>query len=475
MKSGVPALLTLLLVCAAKAQADEPPATDKRPMPEVSPDVLQETPPRETHETTRVALEDPLKVGGLMYLRADAGLADLGRTWSVGGLQVPRPELQGFALPALVDVYLDARPHEHVRGMVVGRLIHDPALNPYPAPTVLGGRPEPAPPNPTVALDQLWLRFDIGGRLFVTLGRQHVKWGTGRFWSPTDFLSPLKRDILARFDTRLGTDMVRLQLPVLGTATNFYAIGLVNTQGPASQPLRFGAAARAETVFLGAEVGASAVAQQGRKPRYGLDVSMPLGLLDFTGELALRTDTDVPLWRTVASPSPDGPYSARFEPYPLQTVYPQATLGLALHRSLDELHALSIGVEFFYNGAGYQGADVLPWLLLQDAYQPFYAASAYAGGFASYEWGDLDRKSLTLTTLANLADGSYLSRLDVGLRWFTVLELELFLAVPFGTRGGEFRFGLELPAQELGDGRVSQPVSVPTPLFELGAGFRIKL
>jgi hypothetical protein len=40
--------------------------------------------------------------------------------------------------------------------------------------------------GPNSLLDQMWIRFDILETVFVTAGKQHVRWGTGRFWQPTD-------------------------------------------------------------------------------------------------------------------------------------------------------------------------------------------------------------------------------------------------------------------------------------------------
>ena len=62
-----------------------------------------------------------------------------------------------------------------------------------------------------VLLDQAWLRFDLGRTLFITAGKQHVKWGTSRFWNPTDFLQR-KRNPLEPFDVRTGVNMVKLPI-----------------------------------------------------------------------------------------------------------------------------------------------------------------------------------------------------------------------------------------------------------------------
>ena len=44
------------------------------------------------------------------------------------------------------------------------------------------------------------------------------------------------------------------------------------------------------------ELIASAAFQQGRRPRYGLDLSFGVGVLDFNAELALVRDSNVRLW-----------------------------------------------------------------------------------------------------------------------------------------------------------------------------------
>ena len=56
--------------------------------------------------------------------------------------------------------------------------------------------------NPAVILDQLYLRFDILRTVFVTVGRQKMKWGTAHVWNPTDALNAQKRDPLQPRRTR---------------------------------------------------------------------------------------------------------------------------------------------------------------------------------------------------------------------------------------------------------------------------------
>jgi len=118
-----------------------------------------------------------------------------------------------------------------VRGFALARTIFDPTL-PATASTGLstfGSGSQAAIPtrrrqlefslrgaghaHTGVLLDQMWLRFDIKHTVFVTAGRQHVRWGTARFWTPTDFLHIQHRNPLDVFDARTGTTMIKVHVP----------------------------------------------------------------------------------------------------------------------------------------------------------------------------------------------------------------------------------------------------------------------
>jgi len=144
-----------------------------------------------TRFSAEVAPEDPLKIGGQIYLRAQSS-AQQGQSagnWTLSS-------------PSLLDAYMDVRPNDRVRGFVLARTIFDPTL-PATASTSFaaisggsqGGASTGGAANlsslfgvqatrtPRVLLDQMWLRFDIKHTVFVTAGRQHVRWGTARFWT----------------------------------------------------------------------------------------------------------------------------------------------------------------------------------------------------------------------------------------------------------------------------------------------------
>ncbi len=100
-----------------------------------------------------------------------------------------------------------------------------------------------------MVLDQAWVKFDIERAAFVSLGKQHVKWGTGHIWNPTDALNPQHLDPLQPYDLRLGANLLTIQVPWAGTKqSNLCAIALLDNPQPASTTQQGGGAFRAETV-----------------------------------------------------------------------------------------------------------------------------------------------------------------------------------------------------------------------------------
>lgn len=433
--------------------------------------------------------EDPLDVGGLLYLRAATA-------WSRG---VP-PSDWALSTPSLLDTYLDVRPNDRVRGFALGRLTYDPSL--ATTGLDLAGRPVTRPQTRAV-LDQLYVNFDLARTVFVTAGKQHVKWGTGRFWNPADFLHPVRRDPLAQFDDRTGVTIVRAHLPWEARGWNLYAAAVLEdlagevggAQGGAGGAApgtvgKIGGAARAEVVLGGVEVAASAAAQRGHAPRFGLDGSFGLWDLDVTGELALTRGRDVPAFRRTAE---DPDTLAGWERAPDGRTTPQAVVGVAWSWKYSDEDSLVLGGEYFFNDAGYDDAQAYPVLIaspylhlldvaapferdLRTAFTPFYLGRHYAGAFLTLprpgRWNDT---TLTFSALANLSDGSGLVRVDHAVLLNTYLTLETFLAGHLGKEGGEFRMGFDVGPQPLAVGGATPPFTLPTPVLDLGVALRVKL
>ena len=464
-----------------------------------------------------VAPEDPLKIGGQIYLRAQSS-AQQGQSagnWTLSS-------------PSLLDAYMDVRPNDRVRGFVLARTIFDPTL-PATASTSLstvsggsqGGASTGGAANlsslfgvqatrtPRVLLDQMWLRFDIKHTVFVTAGRQHVRWGTARFWTPTDFLHIQHRNPLDVFDARTGTTMIKVHVPWEAQGWNFYAYGL--TEGADATPTAsaLAGAARAEMVWSSAELGLGGVAQRGHKPKLAADLSAGIWDLDFYGEVALRFGQDIDRVRYDSSAYanlPDVPYNsldstpwlvqalehrvdALYPLAPSSGVKPQATGGVSYSIKYAANDVFTISAEYFYNGLGYNDTAVYPGLVLPHAQtlrEPatfFYLGRHYAGVFASapapYSW---DNTTFTLSNLANLSDRSGITRFDYSFILLTHLRFEAFGAVHWGERNGEFRFGMNpinlgsFTDPFSGLSSTPQQLSGRSPaLFDLGVGLRASI
>ncbi|HTP24302.1 MAG TPA: hypothetical protein VMK12_01415 [Anaeromyxobacteraceae bacterium] len=424
--------------------------------------------------------DDPLKIGGQLYLRSNLSARE----------HAP-PSQWTLTVPSLTDVFLDVRPTNRVRGFVLGRMFFDPTLSS----TATGLASGAATPNPQVLLDQLWLRFDLARTVFFSLGRQHVKWGAGHFWNPTDYLHPVKLDPLAPFDERTGIFLARLDLPWERRGWNLYAIAAfeslatqatsafltsvpaaTGTSSTLAQPVRpsntlgqVGGGARAELVLGRWELGADGIAQRGIRPRLGFDVSGPVGELDVRGELSLRTRSDVPLYRgTIAS----------FETYQPGGIRPAAVGAVEWsHRYADrETNVFTVGLEYFYNsnGYGYDERGLYPVLLANGAFVSFYVGRHYAGGyFRLASPGSWNLHTFLLSAIANLSDQSAVVRFDWSMTLLTYLTVEAYVQGHLGTDGGEFRLGIDLPKNAIGVG--SPAMFVGTPIADCGLNVRVAL
>ncbi len=435
--------------------------------------------------------DNPLQLGGQLYLRAFA-FARQG--------QPPSDWL--FTAPALVDGYLDARPSDRVRGFLLARMQYDPALgsgagSSLGLPSLTSGTASPA--NPRVLLDQLWLRFDVEKTAFVTAGKQHVKWGTGRFWNPTDFLHAVRRDPLAVFDARTGTTMLRVHVPWERRGWNFYGIAIAEplTAAPSTGALDpstgglgasaagapdpqqvggIGGAARAEIVLGPSELGLGAVVQRGHRARFALDASAGVLDLDLYGEAALKTGSELPLYRERAGAGPGTPLLSRYEAYQPSGLTPAVTLGARWGHKYSDEDSLELGLEWFYQRTGYADSAVYPLLIGANAFTPFYLGRQYAGAYLLLpNPGSWNQTTFILSTLGNLSDRTFVTRLDYSVLVLTYLRFEAYGQVHYGPSAGEFRLGLSVPPQDLGNGFTTPSVALGASTFDLGVALRVSL
>lgn len=400
--------------------------------------------------------EDPLTIGGMLYLR-------FASTFNDG---VPFEDAT-LSMPNLLDLYLDARPDPRVRGFFSGRLRYDPTVA-AGARDLLGQAREPA----KVLVDQLWLKTDIARRVFLTVGQQRIKWGASRLFNPTDFINSVQRDPLALFDERTGVPLVKVHVPIESLGWNAYGLLLL---GGAETLSDVGYALRLEMVFGTAEIALSGAFGGGRKTQLGADLSAGVGDFDVTLEVAVTDETDRRRYSgdfdlaTLTLPTSEayGAWAAR------------VSGGIQYEFKPNDDDMMIVGVEYYYNPLGYTDPTLYPYLLLTGAAKSLELGQHYAGLVwawpAPLSWDD---GSIAVSTLANLSDPSFVTRLDVSARVHTRLTIEAYVQAHYGKRGGELRFGLEVPDLPAIPGFSDEPTpafSVPPPLLMVGLNLRVAL
>jgi hypothetical protein len=413
--------------------------------------------------STLGAVNDVLDMGAFVYLRAQYDVRD-------DVLLKSEP----FLSNNLLDVYLDGRPSDRVRAFVQGRLIYQPT----PASGFLVRTSTAASETLTAALDQLWLKLDLERTVFVTLGRQRIKWGSGRSWNPTDFLNQNARDPLNIFDERLGVDLVKLHVPVESLGWNFYALAAFSG---AKSPEEIGGALRAEIVLGEAELALSTAFRKDRPLRFGADLSAAVGPFDVHSELAISRRVRTPFF----SGTLDSIFRGEVELMPVQTYFRRdATIvqwvnGIELAIKYSDQDSFYVGAEYFYNGAGYGSSELYPLLLISRQFNAFYVGKNYGSLFVLLPGpGNWNDTTFTLAAIANLSDGSGVARLDYQVALLTYLRFNAFVQMHGGARG-EFRFGFDarnvnplvLERLELG----SEGFVQPPPRVSLGVGLSVEI
>ncbi len=377
--------------------------------------------------------DNKLVLGGKLYLRTEYNAYR-------DGVASEFP----WQSPSYLDFYGDARPSERVRAYTSARLRYDFSVTEGALDTNGQVRRKQQ-----IALNELWLKFDLERVVFVTAGRQVVRWGAGRFWNPTDFLNSQYKDPLAVFDERLGLALVKAHLPIESLGWNFYAVANLED---AARPDEVGGALRAEMVLGLAELSLTAAKRKGTPAQYGVDLSAGLGPIDLKGEVALQRGLSAPFYQgpfNLTGLSPPYDVTDLAEPTPslrADSWFPRAVLGFEWGLKYSDDDALYVGGEYFYNSMGYRNVDKYAYLFMRGAYVPLYTGVHYAGAYVYLPApGPFNNTTLLASALANLSDRSFLARFDYRVRILTYVDLLTHVAW-HGGANGELHYGTDVPA-----------------------------
>lgn len=304
--------------------------------------------------------------------------------------------------PTDLSLYLDSALSGDVRGFFRGKFTYDATVDPT---TTTSPIPGTTYSRSISQLDEMKIQFPIEKTLFMSVGIQKIKWGSGHFWNPTDFLNTQAKDLLEKEDRRAGLDLVKAHVPFKDM--NFYAIADL---GNANQSKNVGAALRAEVPWTNAwfngEFSFSQFTRRSQAAKYGFDLSMGLGPVDVILETAKTKDDKS--GSTVAGVSYDWQYS-------------------------DE-DFLNLNFEAYQNEAGVTSTSDYPALLLSQNFLPFHVAKTYHLTSIYFpKPGRWQHSDILLMFVQNGVDHSLYSR--VGYTWTGIKDLSLSMFV--GARSGD--------------------------------------
>jgi len=439
------------------------------------------------------AREDVLSLGGRLLLQLQAnGLVDQ-----------PAEEV-GVSAPSFLELYLDARPSGRLRAFAQGRIQTDFTTSQTQNAAVAGTSTDLfgfGITGTNAVLDQLWVKFDIARTVYVTAGQQRLRWGSSRFFNPTDFVNRQRLNPVALFDQRLGIGLVKFHLPLEEAGVNLYAILDVED---ANRLDRLAGAFRAEWAVGTAELASSVAYQRDRGFRAGLDVSAGVGRFELRSEVALTYgDRTVFFEGDFSSPPLVAPDAVNRE----DQVLIQATFGGdTTFRLNEDDDTLVLGFEYFFNDAGYRDRELYPYLILSSfspdalrvlgadlptdrplpGFAPFTVSRHYVGVYALLAGpGSWDDTSFVFSGLLDPGPStSGLARIDVSQTVLTFLSLRAFAGVFLGGRGA-FKPFLEDDSFQLVAGANPLPGVLPLldaaflpvrgfePLFNLGTALTL--
>lgn len=452
------------------------------------------------------ATNDKLQIGGRAILQGIYGYRE---TPELAPAELP------LTAPSLVDVYLDSRPNDRLRFYARGRLTYDLASPVRDRAAPSARNPFGSSANPLAQVDQLWLKFDVARTVFVTIGKQRIRWGAGRFWNPTDFLNQARLDPVAVADFRLGANLVKLHVPVPSLGWNFYGIldlQAVPTQAnPAGQltPARVGGALRGELLLGDAEVALTAYGRPTEEVlvdgtirndvtvRLGADLSMPLGPVDLRLESAFVRDPTLAYFEGTLDLDPVN-LSIPTRRDRSKEFVPQVVAALEYSHPYSDEDSLTVSAEYFFNDAGYDDASLYPFFLgsaalvptldgpdptFRDAlgpkrvadiraasssFTPLYLGRHYVNlGVAVPNPGPLNDTMFGASVIGNLSDGSWLAQATVFQTVLTNLSVAVFARYNFG-RAGEFLTRFDVPSP-------SGTVAIPPTRFQLFASLIVSI
>lgn len=317
-----------------------------------------------------------------------------------------------FRDPFILSLYLDNKFTEDFRFFFRGQISYDgtvgssnSSVNPFT------NEPEKSTDS---QLDELKIQFSIVKSLFVSLGVQKIKWGSGKFWNPSDFLNQEAKSLVEKEDRRAGLHLAKFHLPI--NESNFYYIAKFDDESNEIQDT--GHALRYElplpNSFAIGEVSFSYYGKRNQVGRGAGDLSLALGPFDFYFEGSLEKQKE-------------------------NTSF---VSGVSYEWQYSDKNTMIFNFESFTNPGGARDADQYMSMILAKRFVPFYVAQRYYATslYLPKPWS-LNHTDLNLILIQNQIDqGKYLR---FGYFWtgYKALSASLFVGTRIGSEDSEFKLG----------------------------------
>ncbi len=325
---------------------------------------------------------------------------------------------------ATLYTYLDASPNDETRAFVRMRAIH-------PDPSLYSSEADAA--SPRLDLDETWIKIAAWDkRAFFTIGRQHVKWGTGRFWNPSDVLAPSAKDPLAVYDYRLGSNLVKFHYPLEKEGSNLYVIADVDHLNTNNSP---GIAVRAEILIRQTEWSVTGYHRDHKKTMLAFDLSKDIGPFDWRGEFVASKNNSMNFYKTSDADNSVASVYSRKDKWIFQFIE-----GMQYLLPYGDQKHIQFELEYFFNDMGYRNRNLEYVALKMGDAQRLYAGRQYLGFLMGIpKPGNWQNSSIYLSSLYNMSDSSGLNRMSLQTRFFKEALLELWASSSYGA-DGEFSF-----------------------------------
>ena len=299
--------------------------------------------------------------------------------------------------PQTLSIYLDSHLKRDTRFFFKGHMVYDPAIDE----SIINPLTGAALKRSESQIEELKLQFHINHKVFITAGTQKIKWGTGHFWNPTDFLNSEARDFFKSEDQRAGLALLKFHVPV--GSHNFY---LIENFEKTNTNRSIGIGARAEIVFDKAEVSLTRYQRKGISSLSGADLSIGIGDFDLVAEAAGSDDE----------------------------IKKSASGGISYEWVYSEVDSAIFYLEGFWNKQGAKDKSDYPALLLSGHWQPFQIAESYQLiSLLLIKPGSWNQSTVQLFAVRNQIDASQYYRTSYS--WSGIEDVNLM--VSFGFRSGE--------------------------------------